>query len=82
MLAGESLLGHHVHLLADMLGKHPLAARLERALAQNNSIVALTPADREHLLELLDHPPAGLAALQAVLVRQQKQRLKTRSTRW
>jgi hypothetical protein len=74
VLAGESVLGHHVQLLADMLGNHPLAVRLERALEQSNSIVALTTDDREHLLEVLDKPPSGLAALHAVLLRQQKQR--------
>jgi hypothetical protein len=75
VLAGESVLCHHVQLLADMLGNHPLAVRLERALEQSNSLVALTTEDREHLLELLNKPPSGLAALHAVLLRQQKQRV-------
>ncbi len=74
MVAGEAVLGQHVRLLADMLGAHPLAVRLERALAQKNSMVALTSEDRERLLELLADPPSGLAALRTVLVRQQKQR--------
>ena len=74
VVAGEAVLGQHVRLLAEMLGPHPLAVRLERALGQKNSMVALTSEDRERLLELLADPPAGLAALRTVLVRQQKQR--------
>lgn len=74
VVAGEAVLGQHVQLLADMLDGHPLAVRLELALAQENSMVALTSEDRERLLELLNDPPSGLAALRTVLVRQQKQR--------
>lgn len=75
VVAGEAVLGQHVRLLAEMLGtNHPLAVRLERALTQKNSMVALTSDDRERLLELLADPPSGLAALRTVLLRQQKQR--------
>lgn len=75
VVAGEAVLGQHVRLLAEMLGTHdPLAVRLERALTQKNSMVALTSEDRERLLELLADPPSGLAALRTVLLRQQKQR--------
>jgi hypothetical protein len=74
VLAGEPVLSQHVELLAVMLDDHPLARRLERGLAQRNSIVALSTEDREMLIKLLDKPPSGLAALQGTLVRQQRQR--------
>jgi hypothetical protein len=74
VLAGEPVLSQHVELLARMLDDHPLAARLKRGLGQRNSIVSLTTEDRLMLIELLDTPPAGLAALQDTLVRQQRQR--------
>ena len=72
VLAGEAVLSHHVELLASMLDDHPIAERLNRGLAQRNSIVTLTSEDREILIELLEHPPSGLAALQSALLRQRR----------
>jgi uncharacterized protein (DUF1778 family) len=59
-----------------MLDGHPLANRLERGLALRNSIVALTTKDRELLIELLDKPPSGLAALHSALLRQRQTSLR------
>lgn len=77
VLAGEPVLSHHVELLASMLDDRVLAERLKRGLVQRNSIVTLTPKDREHLIQVLGSPPSGLAALQSVLKRQQE-RLRRR----
>ena len=52
------------------------AAMLERALDANQPIVALTVEDREHILAVLEHPPAGLAELRTALLQEPLDRLR------
>jgi hypothetical protein len=75
ILSGSDVRTENVRLLATMLGGDQLADKLERAVANNNSIVGLSLDDRERIAEVLAaHAPApwGLAELQSVLVAQLK----------
>jgi hypothetical protein len=59
-LAGNTVRKEHVLLLAALVDGE-LAAKLNRALIYNNTIVALSPADCEHVLAVLgETPPGGL----------------------
>jgi len=51
-----------------------LADRLDRALADDVKILALTIADRSIVLFVLDDPPEGLAELRAVLLNEHEWR--------
>ena len=80
VLAGEPVLSKDVVLLAGMLDGDALSTKLLRGVANENSIVALSLADRQRIVAVLADPPAGLAELKNVLVKQLKQ-LKDRERR-
>jgi hypothetical protein len=75
-LAGSEVRSANVQLLANMLDGE-LAAKLERSIANNDKIVALTLDDRHRIVEILETPPFGLVELRTVLMaqlRKQKER--------
>ena len=70
IVGGATLRPDNVRMLAAMLDGE-LAAKLERAVVHENSIVALTLADREAILAALEEEaPTALLELQNVLVKQ------------
>ena len=69
-----------VLLLATLLDGDDLSVKLARGLENDNSIVALSVDDRQRIVAVLADPPAGLAELKSVLVKQMKQ-LKDREHR-
>ena len=70
IVAGTTLRPDQVRVLAAMLDGE-LAAKLERAVTNKNSIVALTVAERERIVTVLDaEPPSALVELHGVLVKQ------------
>ena len=72
-LGGIAVRADKVRALADKLGPSELAQKLERAVANNNTIVALNVGEREQLVEALDEPPGGeLPDLRHALVAQLK----------
>jgi hypothetical protein len=74
ILSGSTVRTENVQLLAGMLDGDELAMKLERAVANKNTIVALSLDDRHRITAVLaDDPPWGLAQLQGVLVKQLKQ---------
>ncbi len=69
-IAGVTVRPESVQLLAKMLGGE-LGAKLDRAVANNNSIVSVNRTDRERIVAVLgDEMPAGLGELRSVLVKQ------------
>ena len=69
-LAGATVGTAHVQFLASLVDGE-LAAKLNRAITNNNEIVALTAADRKHLLEVLSETTTGgLLELRTVLAKQ------------
>ncbi|MEJ7567780.1 MAG: hypothetical protein WKF41_05900 [Gaiellaceae bacterium] len=56
--------------LADRPGSEQLADRLERALGDEVKLLALSIEERIRILYVLDDPPAALAELRGVLVRE------------
>ena len=73
-LSGVAVRTDQVRLLAGLLEGDVLAVKLERAIENRNDLVALSPADRERIVDVLaDSPPSGLAELRSVLVKQLKQ---------
>ena len=71
ILSGSDVRTENVQLLATMLDGDQLADKLERAVANNNSIVGLSLDDRERIAEVLAaDAPWGLAELRSVLVAQ------------
>ncbi len=69
-VAGATVRPANVRLLATMLDGE-LAAKLERAVTNDNGIVALTHADRERVVAALaDDTPSGLIELHNLLVKQ------------
>ena len=70
ILSGSTVRTDNVHLLATMLQGDELATKLERALTNNNTIVALSIADRERIVAVIADGPAGFAELHSVLVTQ------------
>jgi hypothetical protein len=70
IVGGATLRPDNVRLLAAMLDGE-LAAKLERAVMHENSIVALTLADRETIVAALEEEaPTALLELHSVLVKQ------------
>lgn len=70
IVAGTTLRADQVRLLAVMLDGE-LAAKLDRAVTNKNSIVALTIADRERIVAVLDsESPSALVELHGMLVKQ------------
>lgn len=75
-LAGVTVGTAHVQVLAAMVDGE-LAAKLTRAITNNNEIVALSAADRTHLLAVLtETTPGGLLELRSALARQSTDRRK------
>ena len=72
ILSGSTVRTDNVHLLATMLQGDELATKLERALTNNNTIVALSIADRERIVAVIADGPVGFAELRSVLVTQLK----------
>jgi hypothetical protein len=71
MLAGLPVPDDAVEGLAEMVraaGADDLAERLERAVADNVKLLALTLDERALLLAALEDPPQELAELRAVLL--------------
>jgi hypothetical protein len=66
-LCGLAVRADSVRLLASKLAGDPLATKLERALANNNSIVALSFEERQLIVDLLGMEPAALAGLRTEL---------------
>ena len=73
VLSGVTVRGDQVRLLARLLKGHELAAKLTRAAKNRNDLVALSSADRQLIVTVLDPPPFGLAELRDVLVKQLRQ---------
>ena len=74
ILSGSAVRPDNVELLAGMLDGDELAVKLERAVVNKNSLVALSLADRRRIVAVLAaEAPWGLAELQSVLVKQLKQ---------
>jgi hypothetical protein len=70
IVAGTTLRSDQVRVLASMLDGE-LAAKLERAVTNKNSIVALTVAERERIVAVLEtEAPSALVELHGVLVKQ------------
>jgi hypothetical protein len=76
-LAGETVRSEHVQQLASMLDGHPLGTKLQRALDNGNTLVALSTDDRDQLLEVLPTCPPGLRGLYDTL-RSQREKSKAR----
>jgi hypothetical protein len=70
-LAGVSVLDENVAALARLLyaaGLEDTGDALLTALDAEQDLVALSVADREAILRMLDDPPIGLAELRGVLL--------------
>ena len=75
-IAGVTVRPASVQLLATMLDGE-LAAKLERAVTYDNSIVAVSHSDRDQIIAALsDEIPSGLGELRSVLLKQLAQRRK------
>jgi hypothetical protein len=72
ILSGSTVRTDNVHLLATMLQGDELATKLERAITNNTTIVALSVADRERIVAVIADGPAGFAELRSALVTQLK----------
>ena len=74
ILSGSPVRNDNVELLASMLDGDQLAAKLERAVVNETSLVALSLDDRRRIVAVLAaDAPWGLTELQSVLVKQLKQ---------
>ena len=73
MLAGVPVSAELISELAQIVDE-PTASMLERGLEVGTKVLALTIDDRERLLRALDDPPAGLAELRGVLLREHEWR--------
>jgi hypothetical protein len=71
-LCGLPVRAENVRLLAARLEGDPLALKLERALANNNSIVALSFEERVRIVEALSVQPSSLSGLRSELQAQVK----------
>ena len=75
ILSGTTVRPEQVRLLARMFEGEALGEKLERAITNSNSLVALSLDDRHRIVAVLgEETPAGLAELRVVLIRQLKQR--------
>ena len=71
ILAGSTVRTENVLVLASLFDGGELAAKLERAVANGNTIVALSLADRQRIVAMLGvNAPSGFAELRRVLVEQ------------
>ena len=73
VLSGVTVRNEQVRLLALLLEGEELAATLTRAMKNGNDLVALSFADRQRIVMVLDPTPFGLAELRDVLVKQLRQ---------
>ena len=74
ILSGSPVRTDNVELLASMLDGDELGVKLERAVVNKSSLVALSLDDRRRIVAVLAvDAPWGLAELQSVLVKQLKQ---------
>ena len=72
-LSGVAVRTDQVQLLAGLLGGDDLAAKLRLAVKNRNDLVAISASDRVRIVDVLpDPPPAGLAELRNVIVKQLK----------
>jgi len=79
MLAGTPVADKDVLELARLLrsaGFEDVGERLEGAWDAETKVLALTIKDRERILRALDDPPAGLAELRGVLLREHTWRVE------
>jgi len=77
MLAGIPVADKDVLELARLLREvafEPVAEKLEKGYDAETKVLALTIDDRESILRALDDPPAGLAELRGVLLREHEWR--------
>ena len=72
ILSGSTVRTDNVHLLATMLQGDELATKLERALANNNTIVALSIADRGRVVAVIANSRLDSRSCACVLVTQLK----------
>lgn len=73
VLSGVTVRSDQVELLASLLEGDELAAKLSRAVENRNDLVAISSADRQLIVKVLDPPPFGLVELRDVLLKQLKQ---------
>jgi hypothetical protein len=74
ILSGSPVRSDNVELLASMLDGDRLAVKLESAVVNKSSLVALSLDDRRRIVAVLAaDAPWGLTELQSVLVKQLKQ---------
>jgi hypothetical protein len=71
-LCGVPVRAENVRLLAGKLDGDLLAQKLERALVNDNSIVALSFEERKRIVDVIGGEPGGLAGLRAELEAQVK----------
>jgi len=79
MLAGIPVADKDVLELARLLREvalEPVAEKLEKGYDAETKVLALTIDDRERILRALDDPPAGLAELRGVLLREAEWRVR------
>ena len=79
MLAGIPVADKDVLELARLLrevGFDEVAVRLEGGYDSETKVLALTIEDRERIIRALDDPPAGLAELRDVLLREHTWRVE------
>jgi len=75
MLAGVPVSAELISELAQIVDE-PTASMLERGLEVETKVLALTIVDRERIIRALDDPPAGLAELRGVLLREHEWRVR------
>lgn len=74
ILSGSPVRTDNVELLASLLDGDELGVKLERAVVNKSSLVALSLDDRRRIVAVLaGDAPWGLAELESVLVKQLKQ---------
>jgi hypothetical protein len=79
-LCGLAVPVENVRVLAAMLGDDELATKLERAITNGNTIVALSVDERQQIADVLEGPPVCLPELRRLLVVQVKM-LKDRESK-
>ena len=63
-----------VRALASLLDGDQLGQKLQRAVVHDNAIVALSVEERQRIVDVLEHPPSGLASLRTEMSAQLKRR--------
>ncbi len=75
MLAGIPVRPELVRELTEIVDE-PTATMLEQALERKVTVLALSIGERERIFRALDDPPAGLAELRGVLLREHEWRVR------